>query len=119
MGPEKKIETKACRELKQRGALSVKLNLMGQRSWPDRLFIVPPPDRLRPGRIVLIEFKAPGEPLTPAQADLHRKIRRRGFEDIFVCSSVEGALAACGFSRAVAAEKREARAAKKISRSGH
>ncbi|HEY6007571.1 MAG TPA: VRR-NUC domain-containing protein [Geobacteraceae bacterium] len=49
-----------------------KMNGMGKRSWPDRLFI-------GPNRVFFfIEYKVRGELPTPAQATLINKLRKMG-----------------------------------------
>ena len=47
------------------GVPSIKLNLKGNRGWPDREFWIPG------GRPLLIEFKLPGEEPDPLQAHRH------------------------------------------------
>lgn len=58
------------------GLTSIKLNLRGNRAWPDRLFFVPG------GRPVLIEFKRPGDVPRPLQAHRHEQLRRWGYDVI-------------------------------------
>jgi len=62
---ENPIENKVASIAKAMGVPSLKLNLRGNRGWPDRLFLVPG------GRPLLIEFKRPGDDLRPLQE--HRK----------------------------------------------
>lgn len=63
-GPEARIERRVARDAKERlGVLSWKLaHVANETGVPDRLFLVPG------GRPLLIEFKAPGQPLRPKQA---------------------------------------------------
>lgn len=58
------------------GLTSIKLNLRGNRAWPDRLFFVPG------GRPVLIEFKRPGDDLRPLQVHRRNQLTRWGY-DVF------------------------------------
>lgn len=60
----------------------LKLNGMGRRAWPDRLFPGPY------GRFVMIEFKRLGEEPTPAQAFVHKKLARLGHK-VEVVDNVE------------------------------
>jgi hypothetical protein len=69
---ERVIENKLRKELIKCGALLAKLNILGQRSWPDRYVIA---DN---GAQMLIEIKRLGEDLTPLQRNLHKKLKRRG-----------------------------------------
>jgi hypothetical protein len=57
---------------KDHGILTLKLNLMGNTGWPDDEF-------LHAGRMVLIEFKAPGEDLERNQPERIDELVRRGF----------------------------------------
>jgi hypothetical protein len=84
---EKSIEASACRELRKCNAKVVKLNIMGQRSWPDRLAIAPN------GAHCYIEFKRPDEDPTPLQADLHADLAKRGIK-VHVAHSEQEALLA-------------------------
>lgn len=64
-----------------RGWLSRKMNGLGFRSWPDRLF-VPRKMKRRENPFVLspfwVEFKRPGEEPTPDQARMIKDLRARG-----------------------------------------
>lgn len=57
---------------KKRGIMHRKMNGLGFRGWPDRLFILPS------GRVVWIEFKRPGGKLTPLQEAIHAKLEALG-----------------------------------------
>jgi hypothetical protein len=57
---EKKIEQAACRYAKSRGALVYKFSSPAHRGVPDRLFI-------KNGRVLFLEFKAPGKKPTKLQ----------------------------------------------------
>jgi hypothetical protein len=62
------------------GCLVLKLNTMGRRSWPDRMFLFD-------GKVLFIEFKKPGGKPTPDQAVVHKKLKAAGF-DCFVIDNV-------------------------------
>ena len=57
----------------ERGCLFLKLNVIGRRGWPDRLFIFR-------GKTFFIEFKRLGEPPTKLQKEIHGRIRAHGVE---------------------------------------
>lgn len=61
----------------------VKLNGMGKRSHPDRMFLFP-------GAVLFIEFKREGEEPTPLQAHLHKKWKALGFEVWVIDDVAEG-----------------------------
>ncbi len=61
---EKDIENAVVRHAKTTGWTPFKLNLQGNRGWPDRLFIYPGP------LYVFIEFKQPGK--KPTEIQYHR-----------------------------------------------
>lgn len=58
---EKKIEKKVCDYAQKKGLLTPKITVVGERGWPDRLFIDPD------GWHVWVEFKAPGKQPRPIQ----------------------------------------------------
>src|SRR5574340_1169413 len=67
---ERTVERMACRRaLSELGVASMKLAAQGQRSWPDRMFLIPG------GRALMIEFKAPGEMPRPDQLQCHDILR--------------------------------------------
>ena len=70
---EKHIEAKCRKFAKARGHVFWKLVVQGYPGVPDRLM-------LSPGRVVFIEFKAPGKKPTPLQAAWHSRLRALGFE---------------------------------------
>lgn len=85
---ERTIENRVVQVAKERwGLLSRKMNGLGFNHWPDRLF--PLPNK----RVLWIEFKRPGQGLTEAQADLHRRLTRLG-QDVIVCDNAGEAMAA-------------------------
>jgi hypothetical protein len=61
--------------------LTFKFTSPSRRGVPDHIFI-------KDGRIVFIEFKAPGKPPTPLQARTIRKMLNAGAE-VHVCDSIE------------------------------
>lgn len=64
-----------------------KMNGMGKRSWPDRMFLIPG------GRPFFIEFKAPGEEPTVLQANTIKELIEDGY-DVEVHESKDTAIAA-------------------------
>lgn len=76
---ESKVERDACAEAKENGWLVYKLS--GNRGIPDRLFI-------KQGRVVFIEFKAPGGTLRAQQVKRIKEIRGAGVK-AYVASSIE------------------------------
>lgn len=71
---EASIEKRGDAEATRLGALVVKGNLRGRRSWPDKFYFFPG------ARLLFVEYKRPGEEAEPDQAAVHRKLRRRGFQ---------------------------------------
>lgn len=69
---EKTIENAVTRWCKAKGIITRKMNGLGNRSWPDQMFIFPD------GRIAFIEFKAPGKVPTELQADMLATLQKRG-----------------------------------------
>ena len=67
---ESVIETAFAEAMKTIGVVTLKLNILGNRGWPDRLVILPE------GRTVFIEFKIPGAELEPLQKFQHDTLRR-------------------------------------------
>lgn len=83
---ERTVERTACqRALSELGVASMKLAAQGQRSWPDRLFLIPG------GRPLLIEFKAPGEGPRVDQLQCHNILRMLGYQ-VEVCDDADDAL---------------------------
>ena len=86
MSLEKKIEKKVCDYAKKNGFLALKINVVGERGWPDRLFIDPD------GWCVWIEFKAPGKKPDPIQQHRMEDLMNRGIP-VFVIDNEEIGLA--------------------------
>jgi hypothetical protein len=78
---ESDIEYRVVDIAKKHGWLSFKFVSPAQRGVPDRIFI-------KDGRIVFIEFKAPGKRPTALQDHIMRKMVDAGCE-VHVCDSVE------------------------------
>lgn len=70
---EKDIEAVGCAYAFKKGWFEVKLTCPTRRGWPDRFYA-------RKGRILLVEWKRPGEEPTIQQAKLHRELREHGVE---------------------------------------
>lgn len=70
---EKDIEREGCDFAFRRGWFEVKLVSPSRRAWPDRFYA-------RAGRIILVEWKRPGEEPNAQQAKLHRELRDHGVE---------------------------------------
>ena len=70
---ESAIEKAVAQHAKAKGVISRKLDGMGHRSWPDRMF-------LRHGRVIFIEFKRKGEVPTPLQQLCHKQLTAAGFQ---------------------------------------
>jgi hypothetical protein len=81
MGPEAKVEYKVTQYARERGVLYYKFTSPQHRAVPDRLFIYL-------GRVLFIEFKAPGKKLTPLQEREHRMLAEQGMV-VLVVDSVE------------------------------
>ncbi|MFC3724473.1 VRR-NUC domain-containing protein [Neoaquamicrobium sediminum] len=80
---ESYIERKVCEYAKKLGWLVRKLQWVGRHGAPDRLFI-------RAGRVVFIEFKAPGKKPTEHQRLELERLREQGMEAYVVDDIDEG-----------------------------
>ena len=80
---ERDIERRVSELAKKSGWLSFKFVSPAQRGVPDRIF-------MKDGRIVFIEFKAPGKKLTDLQDHIVRKMVDAGCE-VHVCDNVKDA----------------------------
>lgn len=56
------------------GITTLKLNLVYNRGWPDRLIILPN------GRVIFIELKRPGGTLEPLQKHRHEQLENLGHD---------------------------------------
>jgi hypothetical protein len=79
---ESRVEGALVRALKRRGLVTLKLNLQGNRGWPDRLALVPP------GRAIFVELKRPGGKPRPLQEYVHAQIKKLGFEVVVIDNAV-------------------------------
>lgn len=70
---EAKIEREVVRWAMAHGILTLKLNLIGNTGWPDRIF-------LHQGEMVFVEFKRPGEQLRRNQPERVAELRKRKFK---------------------------------------
>lgn len=71
---EKDIEDAFCDYAKTMGCKALKLVLLGLRGFPDRTILCPG------GRVLFIEFKAPGKKLSPTQKPWKRLLESFGFQ---------------------------------------
>ena len=79
---EKDIEAKVVKYAKAQECLSRKMNGFGFNGWPDRLFILPN------GKTFWIEFKRPGNVLSPGQEELISQLRQLKHV-VYVCNDAE------------------------------
>jgi hypothetical protein len=70
---EIEIERPASQYAELRGWFEVKIMQASKRGFPDRFYA-------RAGRVVLVEYKAPGEQASTQQAKRHRELRAAGVE---------------------------------------
>ncbi len=69
---ERSIEARVCALARAEGWLVHPKAASGTRGWPDRTFT-------KPGRVVFVEFKAPGRRPTRLQAWRHEDLRAQGY----------------------------------------
>jgi hypothetical protein len=83
---EASIERRVVRDARiQYGLRGLKLTLRYDAAWPDRLWILPN------GRVLWMEFKAPGKGPDPLQANRHAELRSKGHE-VVVLDNYETAM---------------------------
>jgi hypothetical protein len=70
---ETKTEIDVVDYAESKGVLQLKLNVIGRKGWPDRLFMYK-------GKIIFIEFKRAGKSPRKLQEYVHEKIRSHWFE---------------------------------------
>lgn len=83
---ERAIEEVVVDYATNKGVLYLKLNVLGRRGWPDRIFVAN-------GRVLFVEFKAPGEEPRKLQEEIHARLRRARCP-VAVVDSVESGIAA-------------------------
>jgi len=79
---ESKTESDAVDYAVSLGCLTLKLNVLGRKGWPDRLFVYR-------GSLIFIEFKRQGETPRKLQEYVHEKIRAHGFKTYVIDNLVE------------------------------
>ena len=84
---EADVEKKVCGYADRIKLIHIKLNVLGRRGWPDRLFLPPG------GRPIFIEFKRPGENPEPLQEYRHEILRAAGYR-VFVVDNYADGIAA-------------------------
>ena len=80
---EKEIERPAHDYAKLRGWIAEKIMRTGRKGFPDHFFA-------RSGRVLLIEFKRPGELPNRQQLKRHRELREHGVE-VFIVDNLDEA----------------------------
>lgn len=75
---EASVEAAFVRLLRRHALMSLKLNVAGQRGWPDRLVLLPG------GEVVFVELKRPGAKARRLQEHIHKRLAALGFR-IAVC----------------------------------
>jgi hypothetical protein len=80
---ERDLERKISLYAEKKGCLGLKLNVTGQRGWPDRLFMYE-------GNVLFVEFKRPGEKPTLHQVWMHERIRAYGGTVVIIDDPVQG-----------------------------
>jgi Holliday junction resolvase-like predicted endonuclease len=81
---ESRIESQVVVWAQARGWVTLKLNVRGRRGWPDRIFI-------RKGKVIFIEFKAPGG--RPTKLQLHMiGLLGTHHMSVYLCDSKESAI---------------------------
>jgi len=78
---ESTLERRCCLLAKKAGWLAIKWAAPGQWGVPDRLLI-------RAGRVIAVEFKAPGKVPTKLQEHRHAQLQAAGL-DVFVIDNVD------------------------------
>jgi hypothetical protein len=76
-------EGKANRWAKLHGIIPIKLNLQGNRGWPDRLYIYPE------GFTLWVEYKRKGKEAEPLQKYRITQLRKKGHHAFVVDSSAD------------------------------
>jgi hypothetical protein len=77
---ESTIEQRVCAYAKSKGCLSLKLSGQNQKGQPDRMFLFE-------GRVLFIEFKAPGKLPTALQCRWIERLHAHDFE-VWCCDDI-------------------------------
>jgi sulfur relay (sulfurtransferase) complex TusBCD TusD component (DsrE family) len=77
---ESEIEQSVVDWWQRQGGMVLKLNVIGRKGWPDRMFLD------YNGRAIFIEFKRPAEKSRALQAHIHKLLKSRGFQ-VYVCDN--------------------------------
>ena len=80
---EKIDEQKVVSFAESKGFMVLKLNVLGRRGWPDRLF-------LYKGAVFFIEFKRTGEQPEKLQQEIHARIRRNNVDVYIIDNWTDG-----------------------------
>lgn len=81
---ESVLEQKIVKHAIDCGMIVIKMNITGNRGWPDRLFLPPQ------GRAFFIEFKREGEKPRPLQEYRHEQLRKQGYQCFVVDNEADG-----------------------------
>lgn len=77
------VEEPVCEFARGNGWLVRKVSCIGRRGFPDRFFA-------KGGRVVLVEFKAPGKTPGAQQSREHRRLRKAGVEFYVIDNAAMG-----------------------------
>lgn len=80
---ESTIESKVCAYARSKGILPIKNAAPGHRGIPDRMF-------LKDGKVMFIEFKAPGKTPTALQRKWLEDLKEQGFRATWTDNVTEG-----------------------------
>jgi Holliday junction resolvase len=81
---ESAIEKAVCDHARANGCMVMKLAGPNQKGQPDRMF-------LKNGRVLFLEFKAPGKLPTALQESWMARLRAQGF-NAFACDSIQNGI---------------------------
>ena len=80
---ESRIETKTTEYAQSLGMMSLKLNVKGQRGWPDRIYVWK-------GKVWFVEFKRAKEKPRPLQLFIHDCLRKQGIVVRIIDNLIDG-----------------------------
>lgn len=91
---ERDLERHLSNTSKRLGLTALKLRLMGETGWPDRIVVLPD------ARVLWIELKLPHGKISPKQAYIHKLLRQLGHTVLVLRTKEEitDALAAASIS---------------------